>query len=1348
MALWIGVLAVCGLLIIGVSAGLAATDGDDSAATERVVPTDHETIEAAIEAAEPNDKILVEDGTYEESLTIDKPLTLRSVSEGEAVLDGGGDLERAITVESEDVTVEGFRIEGYTASGEDNGAVYIDADRFTFRNNIITGSIDAVQVYDNIDEFLIANNDIHDNEGSGIDLRFGHELFTIDGNEIERNKNGIIQQGPSRNSNQHGTIRDNTIAGNTGQGISDGRGIELSRSGSNNNLILDNTVTGNDGGIEVGDDEVRDNHVTVPDGNAIRVDDGATVADNTIEDANIGIESRLSSPLNGALIKDNKISDVSVGIGYGGDDLTVRRNEFSDTETDLELDEAVRATITDNEFVTGVHLNGVPENLDQEPHEMSGNTVAEKPLFYAGGPDEDNLEIPSNAAQVILVGVTDVHIDGHSFSDVASGVQVAYSEDVTVTDTEFTNINAESAAQGPDGAARFWHSTSVTVSDSSFIDNSVGLRQTGDDPLDARNNWWGEKDGPSGDVSDHDTGKVADGNGDRIIGENVRFDPYLEAPIGDAGTLSGTVTDTDGEPIVGATVEASGDGETGTTETETDADGNYELTLPAGTYEVTTSAGGYEPKTTSVDLTAEETATSDVVLTPLQAKTIIGTVVSSETDDPIADAEVEIFEQIADGEPTVVTDGFTTTVSTDANGEFDVEVPVGSYQLTINALGFDEGVRQNIVVDSETATELDPISLAAVPVLTGVVTDSETDESIEGADVESRFFASEPRFTATTSATGEYAINIPQHSTQTPSVAFNAAGYQEKIITADESVVDTGELDVELSAVQDPSAISGTVTKASDQPVADVEIMIVDVESGELLDVEGIPFEDAHGGEFDRELSEGDLDGEFGGIDVDGTVGEVDTSSRDGETDEDGQYAVQVPPGTYDVSIFSDEWIAHPVTDVSVAEGEAVEGVDLEVQERPDFEDVDLTVEILDDESVVTVEEGDEITVVSEVRNDEDGVTTGHILGLVIVDSIDEGELPLNGELRDLRLPPQLIEPGETVTETFSFDATLAHDGVEAVVASSMFDDPEPFGFDSTVISVSSAEEEEEEEAATPSPGGGGGGGGSGGGAASPPETEPELEVIEASVSPAQLEIGDEATVDATVENVGEDDGELTVPLNSNGEEIDSTTVDLDAGEQTDVTFTVAFEEAGTFSLDVDGVDAGAVAVIEEADSDVVIYGADVNRSSLLLGETVAITGDLLNNGGSGTFDVDLNVNGDVVDSTTVEVSPGATPSAVEFEWTPTEADLPADADEMNAAITLNGFVVDTVHITNPYSDITVIQTSSSALELVEGEEMYVVGSLYQRGTIKEVLSRGPKRSNSPPPTPTRVRARSWRVRK
>ena len=111
---------------------------------------------------------------------------------------------------------------------------------------------------------------------------------------------------------------------------------------------------------------------------------------------------------------------------------------------------------------------------------------------------------------------------------------------------------------------------------------------------------------------------------DIAAGEFTRVDVVLDAveaddpddadepdptPELEVGTVAGTVTDTDGEPVGGATVTING------SDTTTGADGSYEIDeLDAGTYDVTVVADGYAHGTADADVSAGDTTTVDVVL--------------------------------------------------------------------------------------------------------------------------------------------------------------------------------------------------------------------------------------------------------------------------------------------------------------------------------------------------------------------------------------------------------------------------------------------------------------------------------------------------------------------------------------------------------------------------------------------------------------------------------------------------------------------------------------------------------------------------------------------------------------
>ena len=72
------------------------------------VGTDAETIQGAVDAAPPNTTVVVPAGTYDEQVTIDKPLTLSGPG---ATLDGGGS-GTVVTVTADRVGVTGFDIVG------------------------------------------------------------------------------------------------------------------------------------------------------------------------------------------------------------------------------------------------------------------------------------------------------------------------------------------------------------------------------------------------------------------------------------------------------------------------------------------------------------------------------------------------------------------------------------------------------------------------------------------------------------------------------------------------------------------------------------------------------------------------------------------------------------------------------------------------------------------------------------------------------------------------------------------------------------------------------------------------------------------------------------------------------------------------------------------------------------------------------------------------------------------------------------------------------------------------------------------------------------------------------------
>ncbi|HEX6195412.1 MAG TPA: S8 family serine peptidase [Jiangellaceae bacterium] len=96
------------------------------------------------------------------------------------------------------------------------------------------------------------------------------------------------------------------------------------------------------------------------------------------------------------------------------------------------------------------------------------------------------------------------------------------------------------------------------------------------------------------------------------------------APVGDTGTLAGTVTDNaSGEPIADATVTVTGVVDR---EVTTGSDGSYDVLLPVGDYQVTAAAFGYESATADASIAADETTTRDFGLEAVDSVTVSGAV--------------------------------------------------------------------------------------------------------------------------------------------------------------------------------------------------------------------------------------------------------------------------------------------------------------------------------------------------------------------------------------------------------------------------------------------------------------------------------------------------------------------------------------------------------------------------------------------------------------------------------------------------------------------------------------------------------------------------------------------------
>src|SRR5688572_21528113 len=112
---WGGAL-VLALALLAPACG-ADDDGDAPAGAIRV-PGDAATIQEGVDMAEPGALVLIEPGTYEETVAVETPdLVIRGLDRDGVVLDGGFQLENGFQVFADGVAVENLTVQNYAANG-------------------------------------------------------------------------------------------------------------------------------------------------------------------------------------------------------------------------------------------------------------------------------------------------------------------------------------------------------------------------------------------------------------------------------------------------------------------------------------------------------------------------------------------------------------------------------------------------------------------------------------------------------------------------------------------------------------------------------------------------------------------------------------------------------------------------------------------------------------------------------------------------------------------------------------------------------------------------------------------------------------------------------------------------------------------------------------------------------------------------------------------------------------------------------------------------------------------------------------------------------------------------------
>ncbi len=220
------------------------------------VPDDYPSIQAAVDAANAGDTIIVRDGTYTENVDIDKSITLKSSSgnPGNTIVQAANPNDHVFEITADHVNISGFTVTN--ANGIRNAGIYLYyVNHCNISNNICLNSQNGICLYSSVNNNIINNicSDNYDgifilesnnnlllnntclNNFDGVRLFGFNSNNDITSNRCLHNTIGICLEYSSENN----TVNNNSAKLNT-------YGIYLD---SNSNIIKENNCVGNNKGF-------------------------------------------------------------------------------------------------------------------------------------------------------------------------------------------------------------------------------------------------------------------------------------------------------------------------------------------------------------------------------------------------------------------------------------------------------------------------------------------------------------------------------------------------------------------------------------------------------------------------------------------------------------------------------------------------------------------------------------------------------------------------------------------------------------------------------------------------------------------------------------------------------------------------------------------------------------------------------------------------------------------------------------------------------------------------------------------------------------------------------------------
>jgi oligopeptide transport system substrate-binding protein len=158
-----------------------------------------------------------------------------------------------------------------------------------------------------------------------------------------------------------------------------------------------------------------------------------------------------------------------------------------------------------------------------------------------------------------------------------------------------------------------------------------------------------------------------------------------------------------------------------------------------------------------------------------------------------------------------------------------------------------------------------------------------------------------------------------------------------------------------------------------------------------------------------------------------------------------------------------------------------------------------------------------------------------------------------------------------------------------------------------------------------------------------------KIQISNLLITPAEIESGQEASIEATLTNSGSAGGNYAAILKVNDIQVDSRDINLAAGEAKNITFNFKSATAGQYNIDVNGL-TGQIQVISKPDiqtpkpAEFKVDLLEITPAAITAGSTITVNASVTNSGETeGTYAAKLTLDGNSLAEQNVKCAAGAT---------------------------------------------------------------------------------------------------------